>query len=208
MALYIDGEQSGDGLTDNTTGDTTNTYPLFIGSRGGQSNFFTGTVDRLQIFPRALSIQEIGGIYDAAAAIYDLDDPAGSQTFVDGSGNELTGLCTNDSTGDTCPTMGTSGVAYTAAMFDGVDDVITVAPIKRFVTSYTYDFESGVGPEWSTSLPDTVLNLKLDEAAGATVFADSSGAGHNATCGASTCPQAGVAGRFGRTSGLAARAST
>ncbi|MEZ4556167.1 MAG: LamG-like jellyroll fold domain-containing protein, partial [Caldilineaceae bacterium] len=69
---------------------------------------------------------------------------------------------------------------------------------KRVVNIYTYDFESGVGPEWSSLLPDAVLNLKLDEAAGATVFADSSGAGHNATCDASTCPQAGVAGRFGQ----------
>ncbi|MCB0157830.1 MAG: hypothetical protein KDD83_06845, partial [Caldilineaceae bacterium] len=197
LALYIDGEQSGATVTDNTTGDTTNTFPLFIGSRGGQSNFFTGTVDRLQIFPRALSIQEIGGIYDAAAAIYDLDEPAGSQTFVDGSGNELTGLCTKDSTGDTCPAMGSPGVAYTAATFDGVDDAITVAPIKRVVNSYTYDFEDGVGPEWSADPNNLTIALNFQEAAGATLFADFSGGGHNAVCASSTCPTAGVTGHVG-----------
>ena len=60
-------------------------------------------------------------------------------TAYEGSGNELTGTCQ----GTTCPELGLAGVAYTAADFDGVDDVITVAPVKRVVNRYTYDFESG-----------------------------------------------------------------
>ena len=151
LSLYIDGVQSGasvpDTTTETATETTTNAYPIYLGMRGGGTNHFTGTLDRLQIYPRALTLQEIGGIFDAASAIYDLDEVAGSQTFVDGSGNELTATCQ----GAACPVMGAAGVAYTAAAFDGVDDMITVAPIKRVVTSYSYDFEAGVGQGWNTT---------------------------------------------------------
>src|SRR3989338_10742244 len=45
-----------------------------------------------------------------------------------------------------------------------------------------------------TVLAGLILNLKLDEAAGATTFADSSGNGNVGSCSGSTCPPSGVSG--------------
>ncbi|MFQ5342986.1 MAG: LamG-like jellyroll fold domain-containing protein, partial [Anaerolineae bacterium] len=48
------------------------------------------------------------------------------------------------------------------------------------------------------SLPDAVLRLHLDEAAGSRTFIDTSGRGNHATCSGSACPAAGEIGKFGR----------
>ena len=65
LYLYIDGALN-ISLTDITTGDTTNTSNLFIGKRGekGYENFFTGVIDELRIYNRALSEAEIQALYD------------------------------------------------------------------------------------------------------------------------------------------------
>ena len=46
--------------------------------------------------------------------------------------------------------------------------------------------------------PDPVLHLRLDEGAGATAFADSSGNENHGTCSGDACPTAGVSGKYGQ----------
>ncbi len=78
---------------------------------------YDGEMDGLSFYDRALSATEIASNFKAASAIYDLDDVAGSIVIQDASGNSRTATCT----GDTCPTLGVPGIAYTAAQFDGDD---------------------------------------------------------------------------------------
>ncbi len=51
-------------------------------------------------------------------------------------------------------------------------------------------------PPAGTTFVDPVFWLHLDEPAGATAFSDASGFGNHAACAGSTCPTAGVAGRY------------
>jgi uncharacterized repeat protein (TIGR01451 family) len=65
LALYVDGAQQGQ-TTDTTTGATANTSPLYIGRRGGSaSGSYTGSVDDVRIYPRALPAPEIADLYHA-----------------------------------------------------------------------------------------------------------------------------------------------
>jgi hypothetical protein len=58
LALYIDGFLE-DSQKDTTTGDTRNDSPLFIGARGGTRNFFSGQINNVRIWDRALAVEEI-----------------------------------------------------------------------------------------------------------------------------------------------------
>ncbi len=62
LYLFIDGVEQGT-VPDTTTGDTTNTSPLFIGMRGNGINHFKGAVDDLQIYARALSDAEVQALF-------------------------------------------------------------------------------------------------------------------------------------------------
>lgn len=56
-----------------------------------------------------------------------LDEPAGTTSFVDASGNGNTGTCS----GSACPTMGVKGKAGTAASFDGNQITIPDSSLLR-----------------------------------------------------------------------------
>ena len=62
LYLYIDGALDGS-TADTTSGNTTNSSPLYVGSRGNSINYFKGTVDDLRIYGRALLAQEIADLY-------------------------------------------------------------------------------------------------------------------------------------------------
>lgn len=65
LRLYIDGELEGT-TTDTTTDTTTNNSPVYLGSRGGNKEFFNGDIDDVRIWNEARSEAEIkrnqGGI--------------------------------------------------------------------------------------------------------------------------------------------------
>ncbi|NUM36496.1 MAG: LamG domain-containing protein [Candidatus Brocadiae bacterium] len=58
LSLYIDGIFQ-NSTTDLTSGDTTNTSDLYIASRGGNINFFAGTIDDLRIYNHSISTLEM-----------------------------------------------------------------------------------------------------------------------------------------------------
>ena len=59
LTLYIDGISSGT-TTDNTSGTTTNTSPLYIGRRGGTfTNYFNGSIDEVRIWSVAKTAAEV-----------------------------------------------------------------------------------------------------------------------------------------------------
>ncbi|GAK55386.1 hypothetical protein U27_02219 [Candidatus Vecturithrix granuli] len=60
-----------------------------------------------------------------------LNEAAGATTFSDASGNNNPGACTSPG----CPTLGVAGKDGTAAQFDGIDDVITVADATSLRTN-------------------------------------------------------------------------
>ncbi|MDX1413779.1 MAG: LamG-like jellyroll fold domain-containing protein [Candidatus Promineifilaceae bacterium] len=110
-------------------------------------NSYSGFIDDLSFYNRALSGVEISDLFSSALAIYDLDEIMGATTTVDATGNGFDGACS----GASCPTLGVPGVAYTAAQFDGVNDYLIVNPAKKVDATYSYDFESAVGSEWSST---------------------------------------------------------
>jgi hypothetical protein len=59
LYLYIDGWLEGT-TPDTTTGKTKNDSPLYVGIRGGENYPFSGQINHLRIWNRALSIEEIG----------------------------------------------------------------------------------------------------------------------------------------------------
>ncbi|MCB0161567.1 MAG: LamG domain-containing protein, partial [Caldilineaceae bacterium] len=148
--LYVDGAlaaQSGKVAFAGCSADTCANFTL-----GQDSAYFAGAMDAARFFDRALSRAEVADAFDAAVAIYDLDEPAGAGTFVNATDNGFDATCS----GDSCPTMGVPGVAYTAARFDGVDDFMQVDPAQREVARFSYDFESGVPPAWNIQTTGSV----------------------------------------------------
>jgi hypothetical protein len=58
LTLYIDGLQNNT-TTDNTTGTTTNSSALYVGSRGNNTNYFKGEIDEVRIWGIAKTATEI-----------------------------------------------------------------------------------------------------------------------------------------------------
>lgn len=69
LSLYIDGALDGTNA-DTTSANTTNTTPLFIGQRGGDTNRFKGSLDEIALFNRALSAQEVASLYNRQSPAY------------------------------------------------------------------------------------------------------------------------------------------
>ncbi len=69
MSLYVDG------VIENSTSATGTFIPdaenLYIGSRGGNSNFFDGIIDEIQIYDRALTPEQVRAYYQSGAPKYD-----------------------------------------------------------------------------------------------------------------------------------------
>jgi hypothetical protein len=64
LSLYVDGALSNT-TTDTTTGTTTNSNPLYIGEEAGTSYPFTGSIDEVRVYSRALSSTEVSALYNA-----------------------------------------------------------------------------------------------------------------------------------------------
>ena len=145
--MYVDGVNataSSTNYTANYVDNTGNTLKIARPNFNEAPNYFSGSVDSVVVYDHALSAAEIQDAFDGAITIYDLDEVAGSTTFVDSSDSGFDATCS----GSGCPTMGVPGVAYTAAHFDGQDDFLEIQPAKRTVEIYSYDFESGAGAGW------------------------------------------------------------
>ncbi|MBS2099934.1 LamG-like jellyroll fold domain-containing protein [Carboxylicivirga linearis] len=92
------------------TGNTTNSTDLFIGCGANIAQYFTGSLDDIRIYKRALSTEEINGLYDyiptSAANNYLINikvypNPASDQLHIDLGENKGASICIYSSTG-TC----------------------------------------------------------------------------------------------------------
>ncbi len=124
LTLFVDGKEVGVRTASNPHSGVS---PLFIGTaKLADSDFilhFTGDVDSVNVLDRALSAAEIADLAAGAVAAYALDEPAGAEIVVNAIGNGFNGRCESTAT---CPELGVSGAAFTAARFDGQDDHIAV----------------------------------------------------------------------------------
>jgi len=148
--MYVDGVNATANSTNyraNNSDNTGDTLKIARPNYGEAPNYFSGTMDGIVVYDRALSAAEVGDVFDAAITIFDLDEVDGSTTFVDSSNNGFDATCS----GSLCPTMGVAGVAYTAAQFDGTDDFLEIQTSKRTVEIFSYDFESDAGSGWNNS---------------------------------------------------------
>ena len=142
--LYVDGDLQASGTQDSSDLDMGDRLRIGYGEYQ-YGTYFTGVIDEVTVYPRALSEGEVRDAYRAALAIYSFDETKGSTNFENLAHNGYTASCA----GSACPTAGVSGRAYAAAEFDGENDVIRVGNQVRTVAEYVYDFESSVPGEWS-----------------------------------------------------------
>lgn len=133
LTLYIDGEWNGE-TPDKTTGKTFNDSPLYIGRRGDAAvpNYFTGSIDDVRIFGRAVTIEEIERYYFGTGPV--LVMPFKSTLAQDGDrvtdtspwgrhGSLHTG------TGDTLSKTMPGQVGNHALHLDGIDDYVMLSAI-------------------------------------------------------------------------------
>jgi hypothetical protein len=125
LRAYVNGVQVGDMASGNTGADT----EPFIGGDPDQNADFSGLIDDVRVYARALSAEEIKKVYLATQPIdlkndlvghWKLDDGTGSASAADASGNGHTGTLTNMD-----PNAGwVPGRTGGALEFDGTDDYV------------------------------------------------------------------------------------
>src|SRR5262249_39743448 len=133
ISIYTDGILRGSGTNDSFGPILNTTYPVRIGSDArlpvGGDRFFNGLIDEPRIYNRALSANEIAGIFAAGSAGLCPSSkdcvraPSGLVGWWPGEGNA------NDAAGENRGTI-QNGVGFSpgkvgqAFSFDGVDDYI------------------------------------------------------------------------------------
>ncbi len=123
------------------------TGPITIGRKFDTPWYFEGFLDEVGVWLRPLTADELGDLASTVTAVYSLDEVPGSTIFADGTGNGYRASCS----GDSCPTLGVPGVAFSAASFDGQDDFIVLDPRPETTGQHFYDFESQTAPGWNSS---------------------------------------------------------
>jgi hypothetical protein len=112
-----------DNQTNHVVGDITSSSNLNIGRYASGSGYFTGILDEVRIYNRALSAREVTQLYEYApgpVAYYDFNEKEGT-TLYDKSGNENHGTLTNmDSS-----SAWVRGKYGSGLDFDGSDDYVS-----------------------------------------------------------------------------------
>lgn len=163
--LYIDGI-SVSSANDTTTGSLTNSDDLSIGN-GGISyveSDFTGQIDSVRIYNRALSPAEVNRLYNSAPgpiAYYNFNENTGTSTINDISGNGGTGTMAGSmTTSDWVP-----GKYGSSLDFDGSDDHISLTDGSIFDlnVSNSYTWSMWVNPS-SLANWDNIWSQSIDNA--------------------------------------------
>ncbi|MEZ4555805.1 MAG: hypothetical protein R2854_05025 [Caldilineaceae bacterium] len=109
---------------------------------------FNGEMENFLVVDRAMTARMADVARADAVAVYDLDEPPNAARFVNAVPTGLSGACS----GTSCPEMGVEGVAFTAAKFDGNDDLIEIVGSEAdAITTYAWNFEDGKTTDWSFS---------------------------------------------------------
>lgn len=121
MVLYVNGEPEGTPLTVGTPQGGLDRY--LIGAASNGFGPFSGLIDDVRIFDRALSAADILNFFNGGMeARWKFDESAGASSFEDATAHGHTGSCS----GSSCPSAGQAGVFGTALLFDGADDEVDV----------------------------------------------------------------------------------
>ncbi|GIV84418.1 MAG: hypothetical protein KatS3mg052_1425 [Candidatus Roseilinea sp.] len=149
------------------TCDTGNTAPVYVGQRGGGTNRFTGAVDEVAIFSRALTANEVGVIYARQAPGFRAGGLFDSRII------------------DAGQVVNWNRLSWTPDRPWGKP----LPDNNQLETGYP----TLTG---SLNMSGNVLLLHLDEPPTATLFLDASGNGQHAACAGAGCPTPDVSGVY------------
>ena len=92
VLLYLDGIHDGTSWTLPDVGDTSSPYDLYIGSDGGDSLFFNGTIKHVSIYNRALTAQEVADRYNQSTFLFLNNTPTPTQqAYLDWQNSRIIG---------------------------------------------------------------------------------------------------------------------
>jgi hypothetical protein len=125
LTIFVDGQQQGT-VADTTTASLDTPEPLLLGQVNDTSNrWYTGSLDDIKIYHKALTPLEIIAIWNNVEGIVE-----SFWSFEEGTGTETIDTITGQSaTFHGTPTW-TTGQVGGALEFDGIDDFITTPPIN------------------------------------------------------------------------------
>lgn len=92
---------------------------------------FEGAMDELALYRRTLSEDDVQALYLSADRIFeiDFDETPGRAVFADATANDYAAHC-DPAAPATCPDSGMPGRFNQAIRFDGVDDALTINPLR------------------------------------------------------------------------------
>jgi hypothetical protein len=122
LYLYVDGKQDGT-AADTTNATTTNSSALYIGERGGSSNYrFTGSIDELKIYPYARTAAQIQTDYNAGMS--GMKSSSGVSVAMGGSTSPMVDPIAlynfNEGVGSTAHNSGSAGSVLNGTLYTGV----------------------------------------------------------------------------------------
>ena len=147
VKLYVDGKQIGE-TADFTGKISISDYPLYIGCVSGQ--YFSGIIDEVRIYNRALSPEEIKALYEATKPLFypkrwsHLDTFPGcvlNLTFEEPSGNIAYDISGFRNHGTIYGATRTNGKIGKALYFDGVDDYVRIPHTSILVPNNEWTIE-------------------------------------------------------------------
>jgi hypothetical protein len=144
--IYIDGIDGSFGsidISDFEGFDLNNVHDLIL----GRINYFTGSIDDIRIYNRALSAEEVTMLYDAEKPPT-IDDPTGHWTFT-GNDDDVSGYNhTSNIVGDVSQTIDKNGLDNSAYYFDGDGDYLRLGEQGDFdfVANQNFSISTWIKP--------------------------------------------------------------
>ncbi|MFN2184456.1 MAG: LamG-like jellyroll fold domain-containing protein [Anaerolineae bacterium] len=144
LYLFIDGQQVVGGYQGYTR---INSYDKGVSlgsmrdpSLSGMYRYYTGLLDEVVVYDRALTRQEIAALYGQTLLAMHLDEPPGATSFAEDSG--LTATCPSSIY---CPTTGRPGAVRQSASFSSGDfiQVPTLPPLESQFTMTSWILPTG-----------------------------------------------------------------
>ena len=167
--------------------------PLYLGGVNGYG--FNGTIDDVRIYNTALSSTDVATLYSSATSSVAVSINPASASLQTGGTQQFTAIVTG-STNTSVAWSATGGSISSSGLYTAPSTTGTYTVTATSVADSTKSASATV----TVSVPTTgvlAAYWKLDEPAGATTFADSSGSGDTGTCSGTACPVLGVPGVFG-----------
>lgn len=134
--IYIDGKQDASTTSGaSSIGTSATTGTKYIGRTPGGSSYFTGSMDEVRVYNRALSASDVSQLYSFAPG------PIGYWKFDEGSGGSVNDVSGSNNTGTWVGTGSHwgNGKYGKAGTFNAIDDKVTITNIA-LSKSFTHEF--------------------------------------------------------------------